>query len=174
MNRPLTLLGEDAPSVALRAVEIADIEQLRLWKNANKNAFFFKEDISPAAQERWFEGYLKRPADFMFIVESRAMKAGCMGFRVIENAADCYNIIGAPEARGRGIMREAMILMCSYIRAEHSSRIGCAVIRGNSAVSWYEKCGYRIASTEKDFYRLELDFSRFSTIPYKKMDRASA
>jgi len=47
-------------------------------------------------------------------------------------------------------------------------RIGCRVLKGNPAVSWYEKCGYRIVHERSDHFELELDVERFTVHGYAK------
>jgi len=154
MDRSFTL---SAGPVSLRSIGPGDLEDLRRWKNDNKAAFFFKETITPEMQKKWFEGYLSRPDDFMFVVEAGGVKAGCMGFRLKEGAADVYNVIGAPEGRGKGWLGAAMKRMCEHIREAHRpSRIGCEVVLGNPAVEWYKKQGFRVASQTKDYYVMEL------------------
>src|SRR5207302_10774934 len=107
---------DSRPPLSLRSINLSDIETLRVWKNANKHAFFFKSDITPEMQQQWFEGYCSRPDDCMFVVESSGAYAGCMGFRLLENGeVDCYNIMGNPDGRAKGVMAAAMRLMCSYI-----------------------------------------------------------
>lgn len=169
MNERLVLESEDAPAVRLRAIAAEDLEDLRVWKNANRAAFFFQGELSSEDQKRWFQGYLARPRDFMFIVESEGRKAGCMGFRILDSgAADCYNIIGVPEARGRGILSRAMSMMCGYIRDAHSRRIGCLVMKDNPAVGWYTgRCAYRVVETKSDHVVLELEEARFKPVAYR-------
>ncbi|MFA6003305.1 MAG: GNAT family N-acetyltransferase [Elusimicrobiota bacterium] len=169
MNVPLVLESVDTPVVRLRAITDADLEDLRLWKNANRAAFFFKGELSREDQKRWFQGYSARPQDFMFMVEAEGGKAGCMGFRILESgAADCYNIIGVPAAQGRGIMSRAMAMMCGYIRDAHCRRVGCLVIKENPAVGWYTgRCAYRVAAEKSDHVVLELDETRFKPVAYR-------
>ncbi|MGB9006620.1 MAG: GNAT family N-acetyltransferase [Candidatus Aminicenantales bacterium] len=169
MNERLILESVDAPAVRLRAITESDLDDLRVWKNANRAAFFFKDEISPEDQKRWFKGYLERPKDFMFMVEAEGGRAGCMGFRVLESgAADCYNIIGALHSRVRGVMSAAMAVMCSYIRDVHSKKVGCLVIKENPVVGWYTgRCAYRMAAQKSDYVVLELDETRFKPVPYR-------
>jgi ribosomal protein S18 acetylase RimI-like enzyme len=169
MNQKFTLLSTSKSEICLRTIETADIEDLRLWKNANSLSFFLKEKISPEGQKEWFKGYLARPQDFMFLVESGDLRAGCMGFRILEEAADCYNIIGAPASQGLGIMQAAILLMCSFIRNEYTKEIICLVLKENPALDWYLKFGYRILSEYSDHYKLELDTERFSPCAYRKI-----
>ncbi|MBI2822026.1 MAG: GNAT family N-acetyltransferase [Acidobacteria bacterium] len=172
MNRQFVLAAQGKPPVLLRAIGPEDQEDLRSWKNSNRVAFFFKEEITPEGQRRWFEGFRNRQDDHMFVVESEGFRAGCMGFRILDGGADCYNVIGLPAAAGRGILKAAMQLMCSYIRDVYACPIGCKVLKDNPAVGWYQKCGYRIAQQEPDHYRMELDLSRFVPRPYVKRSPA--
>lgn len=168
MDRPLTLTALSEPRVSLRAAGPGDLDELRVWKNANKTSFFFQGEITPAMQSEWYEGYRKRPDDFMFIVEHEDAKAGCMGFRLLESgAADTYNMIAASEAKGKGLMKAAMLVMCSHIAARHTKDIGCLVMKGNPAVSYYEHCGYKVVGEADDHHILKLDWTRSSPIPYE-------
>ncbi len=167
MKARLVLEGPSL-DVSLRSIDESDLEDLRVWKNANRRAFFFKDEITPEMQRRWYEGFLARPDDHMFVVEWENLKAGCMGFRLLGGAADCYNIIGTPQATGRGVLRRAMTLMCSFIAAEHTREIGCKVLCGNPAVGWYQKCGFSIAEDKGDYYQMRLDWYVFSPCAYAK------
>lgn len=167
MNRPLVLTAKTEPRVRLRAAGPGDLEDLRLWKNANKAGFFFKGEITPEMQRKWFEGYLSRPKDFMFMAEHAGAKAGCMAFRVLDGGSvDAYNIIGAPGAGGKGLMKAAMALMCSYAAAEFGRDIGCLVLKDNPAVGYYERCGFKIAGDGGDHHVMKLDWTRFTPVPY--------
>lgn len=146
-----------AGPVTLRSIGPEDLEDLRRWKNDNRRAFFFKDVITPEGQKKWYEGYLGRPDDFMFVVEAEGMKVGCMGFRKIEGAADCYNIIGAPEGRGKGYLGAAMEAMCGHIEESLGTvPITCKVLKTNPAVTWYEKRGFKIAADKGDHWIMEL------------------
>lgn len=162
MDRLLILTTPSAPGLRLRAAGPGDLENLRAWKNANVAGFFFRGIITPAMQAQWYEAYLARPDDFMFIVEKDGIKAGCIGFRMLVGGeADTYNMIAAPEAKGQGIMKAAMLLMCSYIASTLTKDIGCLVVKGNPAVSYYEHCGYRVAGDGGDHHILKLDWKGF-------------
>jgi ribosomal protein S18 acetylase RimI-like enzyme len=167
MNRSLVLTALSAPRVTLRSAAPGDLEDLRAWKNANKPGFFFKGEITPEMQTAWFSGYLARPDDYMFVVEEGGAKIGCLGFRVLETGeADAYNIIAAPGGAGRGLMRRAMAVLCSYA-ARRTKDIGCRVLKDNPAVGYYERCGFKIAGDGGDHHVFKLDWSRFSPVEYE-------
>jgi len=140
----------------LRSIDEGDLEDLRTWKNANRQWFFHKAEIAPEGQRRWFEGYLSRPDDVMFVAESGALRAGCLGFRVENGYADCYNIIASPEGRGKGLLKAAMRLMCSYILAERAPRAGLQVLVGNPAARFYEACGFAVTETREGYHQMIL------------------
>lgn len=170
MNQAFVLESEGPPAVRLRSIGSSDLERLRLWKNANKAAFFFKGEITPDMQRQWFQGYLGRADDFMFVVEAEGRLCGCLGFRMEGADADAYNIMAAaePGARVPGAMTQAMRALCSFILAEkRPSSIGCKVVRGNAALDYYRRCGYAVADEKPDFYQLRLS-PEFQGIPYAK------
>lgn len=168
MNRPYAVFCPDAPAVRLRAIVAGDLEDLRLWKNAHKESFFFKDEITPAMQQEWHHGYLSRPADFMFVVEAEGRKAGCLGFRVKEGAADLYNILGAPGAGGKGVMGHGMRLLASHVLKEHAKKAGCLVLKENPALAWYEKLGFSRAGDGGDHWILVLDPAGLKSCPYRR------
>lgn len=144
--------------VRLRPAGPGDLEQLRLWKNANSRWFFFKGEITPAMQQEWYAAYMKRPDDVMFVVEHAGKNAGVMGFRMLEDGrADVYNIIAAPGFAGKGLMKAAMSLMCSYIAEARTKKIGCLVLKGNPAQEYYKACGFRRTGEDEihDVFTLE-------------------
>lgn len=167
MNRALTLTARAEPRVRLRSAGPGDLDDLRAWKNANKAGFFFQGEITPEMQAKWFDGYRARPGDFMFVVEHGGAKAGCMGFRVeAGGAVDAYNIIAAPAGAGKGLMKAAMAVMCSYAAAAFTKDIGCRVLKGNPAVGYYQACGFDIVGDGGDHHVFKLDWTRFSPVGY--------
>ncbi len=167
MNRGIVLAARAEPRVVLRSAGRGDLEDLRSWKNANKAGFFFKGEITPEMQEDWFDGYLARPRDFMFVVEHGGRKAGCLGFRILESGeADAYNIIAAPGGSGKGLMKAAMAVLCSYAAREFTRDIGCRVLKDNPAVSYYERCGFKVVGDGGDHRIFTLDWTRFAPVAY--------
>jgi len=164
MKGALTLESPAEPRVRLRSAGPGDLERLRSWKNGAKESFFHKGDINELMQRAWFAGYLERADDFMFIVECEGRDAGCLGFRLHDDAADIYNVIAAPEKRGQGVMTAALRLLCSHIGARHTKSIGCAVIKGNPALRFYECCGFRLSADRGDHDRLAFDWNAFRPV----------
>ena len=150
-----TLSGETPADARLRTITASDCETLRVWKNANREAFFHKEIITPKEQKAWFSGYLIRPDDLMFIVDT-GVDVGCMGIRLDSGAVDVYNVIRGDKSGRRGLMREAMLLMCAFARSHYEGRIGCRVLSQNPAVAWYEQCGFAMLRERETHVEMEL------------------
>ncbi len=172
MNKELTLTSEDFADVALRSIVATDQDSLRRWKNAHRFAFFYQDIITPEQQTQWFEGYWERPHDFMFIVLAEDAAVGCLGFRMLDSAADVYNVIlGVPEMGGRGLMRKAMRLMCSYVLRDFTRDIGVKVLRANPAIEWYNKIGFQETQAHETYVEMRLDLARFQPCRFRITNR---
>jgi RimJ/RimL family protein N-acetyltransferase len=153
------------PGFRLRAIDGDDLENLRLWKNANKNSFFLRRDIEPAEQEKWFEGFSSRDDDHMFIVEQAVggnwEPIGCMGFRLLEDegCVDAYNIIRSRKLEPASFtMADCFRTMLKYAASKYPAPpIRCKVLRENPAVAWYEKNGFSIVVSPPEYHLMELD-----------------
>lgn len=153
------------PDLRLRMIGQADIENLRTWKNANKNSFFLNQDITPGQQEKWYQGFSAREEDFMFIVEQldedRWTGIGCMGFRKLDDEAcvDGYNIIRAKKIEPASFtMSEAFRLMLAYAASLYPELpIRVKVLSHNPAVAWYEKNDFSLIGKADNYHLLELN-----------------
>jgi hypothetical protein len=156
----------------LRSIDRDDLEDLRLWKNANKNSFFLKRDIDSAEQEKWFEGFSGRDDDHMFIVEQAIgddwESIGCMGFRLLEDegCVDAYNIIRSRKIEPASFtMADCFRTMLKYAASKYPERpIRCKVLRQNPAVAWYEKNGFSIVRSPPEYHVMELDKKRLDSV----------
>ena len=167
------LVSGTGVSVTLRTISAADLERLRVWKNDHRFAFFHQGTIEPDQQLRWHQGYTERAGDHMYATQSGGEIFGCMGFRLIDGRADIYNVIlGRPECGGRGLMSEAIRLMCSLIAGEFTTDIGAEVLLSNPARAWYAKNAFREAERLDRFVRVQLDWERFQPCVYRKSDVA--
>lgn len=139
-------------AIRLRAADVADLQNLRLWKNANREYFFHKEEISTVQQDAWFGSYQTRSLDFMFVVCANEKAVGCMGIRLLESSWDVYNVIlGEGEHGKRGIMGAAFQQMLAFAQTLKPSPITLKVLQKNPAVGWYQKQGFSITSESDDY-----------------------
>jgi RimJ/RimL family protein N-acetyltransferase len=146
--------------VRLRCAELPDIEYLRLLKNAHRQFFFYKQEITEEQQEVWYSAYHERLDDFMFIVWLDDNKIGCMGIRLLDNKWDVYNVIlGDNEFKGTGIMGQSFQAMLSFARGRRDAPIGLSVLKNNPAIWWYKKNGFKIDSETPDHFEMSFNQS---------------
>ena len=132
--------------LAIRTSAQGDLNNLREWKNAHKEYFFHKQEISPSQQEEWFIGYLSRVNDYLFIVEFDRKPIGCMGIRFKGDHWDIYNVIlGDAYFGGQGLMGRSFQAMLQFAKSQNDFPISLQVLKNNPAIWWYEKNGFRVA-----------------------------
>ena len=153
----LTIWTPPQPNVKLRSITEDDIELLRVWKNAHRYSFFFQEIIEPEQQRWWFEQFCTREHDYMFIVQYDDVDVGCMGFRLLNDRIDIYNVIlGRKEHSGKGTMSIAVCLMNGFIVDKFTEDITAKVLRSNPALEWYLKNGFEVVETFDTYYLIRL------------------
>lgn len=168
MKQNLKILAEDG-SIELEEIRHSDLELIRKWKNKNRHAFFYDKIISSHQQEKWYEGYLDRHYDFILLIKLNSEKVGCIGFRLVENVADIYNVIlGRKEYGGKGVMGRASQILYSYIIDNYGKDITLKVLLKNTrAVNWYKKNGFFEIGRHDNFIDLQLDTSKIKREKYK-------
>lgn len=138
------------PGLRLREAVASDQENLRVWKNAHRTSFFFKDEITPEMQAAWFAKHEQRTDDVMLVVEERAeggefLPTGCMGYRLLEGKIDLYNILRGTRIEGAvHTMGDAFNLMNMWLTEAYRLPLTCSVIAANPARDWYEKLGMRV------------------------------
>ena len=96
-----------SPSFPFRLIEApeSESENLRIWKNTHRNSFFFKDEITPEMQAKWFAKYKADKHSLMLIVQEPAgdgwRSIGCMGYRILTEDADAPYLEPAPDPSGR-------------------------------------------------------------------------
>lgn len=143
----------DDPRLHLRSAAEADLEDLRLWKNDQREYFFHKSEITPEQQRSWFTSFQDRPYDFMFMVECEDQSIGCMGIRLIDDGWDIYNVIlGRQEFGRQGLMGKAFKSMLAFAVSIKDAPITLKVLKHNPAVEWYLRGGFVVTSTHDDHF----------------------
>jgi len=163
-EKNLVLYSAAHPDLRLRAINKADIENLRVWKNRFKSTCFLNEDISPEQQENWYSSFGDRQDDFMFVVEQKIMEEwegiGCMGFRKLQNEGcmDAYNMIRGTKIKPASFtMGDAFSLMLTYANTiEENLPIQSKCLQSNPALLWYQRNNFTIVRTSNNFYLMEL------------------
>lgn len=162
----IKLQWENNQDFFLRTVVEKDLEDLRLWKNQNKQFFFHQSDITVEQQKNWFDGFQKRTNDFMFIVEQVTdhQSIGCMGFRFLEKdgIVDVYNIMrGVRTINNSFSMSDAFQTMINYILRLTDLSITCKVLSNNPALDWYHRNYFETVECIDNFHVLKLGKKNF-------------
>jgi RimJ/RimL family protein N-acetyltransferase len=153
--------------IILNTIGKKDIELLRKWKNENRKYFFYNKIINAHEQVKWYDSYLKKAEDYIFLVEYEGSRVGCIGFRLIDDNIDIYNVIlGNKEFGGRGIMGKALRLLCSYIIDNYNKEITLKVLIENKARLWYMKKGFMDVSREDNHIFMKLNINKFEYLKY--------
>lgn len=175
-NQNLILSSNKHPDLRLRTINENDIEDLRCWKNANKNSFFLNRDITQEQQKQWYKNFSLREHDYMFIVEQNVesgwQKIGCMGFRKLDNegCVDGYNIIRAKKIEPASFtMSDAFQLMLAYAESSYKNLpIQVKVLSNNPAGEWYEKNNFSVIRHEEDHNLMVLNKDLLKNIHFIK------
>jgi hypothetical protein len=161
-SKHLNQQATDEMSVSLCLATRSDIELLRKWKNANIQSFFHQAQISTSQQEEWFDGYLKRGDDYMFIASlNEKIRFGCLGCRYVKSIGwDLYNIInGLSFTQRKGLMSTALQQLLSFCECRPAASITLKVLASNPARFWYEKNGFACLEVNSDYVLMEYDGS---------------
>lgn len=170
MSAERVLVVPQGLCLRLRSISESDLENLRVWKNQFRHRFFHKSVIASHEQSAWYEGFRTRPEDFMYIVEATCVSPiesfGCLGFRVIEDVVDVYNVIRSRQIEGQGCsMGDALRLLCSHA-ARRGKPVTCKVLKDNPAISWYEEHGFTRTEEKPEYYLMQWNAERFALIPH--------
>lgn len=139
----------------LRSINSGDLEQLRQWKNENRDAFFHKEEITKEQQRSWYEAYKDRINDYMFILSEDGRDIGCIGIRLLLDKWDIYNVIIEENFSNNGRMTQALKTMLHIASCRKDAPIVAKVLKGNHALGWYMKNGFVKSVEHEDHYVME-------------------
>src|SRR5438876_3293579 len=107
--------------VRLRLLDDSDLPMTLVWRNQDRVREWFinSEVIAPEDHRRWFERYITRDDDFVFIIEETQHLLTPIGqlsiykTDFIQRRAEFGRLmIGEPNALGKGLAKEATLLAC--------------------------------------------------------------
>jgi len=149
----VSIVVPNSPKLLLKTVDESNLENLRLWKNENSAYFFFKDIITPYQQDIWYQAYLQRKYDLMFVATFENHAFGCLGIRWQEGSWDVYNVIlGIREFGKRGFMGLSLAALIEYAATLKGDPVTLKVLKSNPAVSWYQNMGFVIIETHALYY----------------------
>lgn len=110
--------------IVLTPIDEDDIELMRGWRNApfNQTSFLTNSYIEAEQQKIWYQNYLSKNDDMMFIVNDElaggTAKVGMVGLYDIDTEQGIAEfgrlLIGEPSARGRGLGITVTSLLCEF------------------------------------------------------------
>jgi ribosomal protein S18 acetylase RimI-like enzyme len=157
MTADLIRLGQtdDPAHPWLRGVDLGDQDVLRCWRNSHAHRFFDQQSITAASQQCWFEEYLVRPDDFLFMVMAAEQPVGCIGIRFRDGEWDLYNVMRGGVGRGSaGFMSQALAAVIAFARDRRPTTVRADVLADNPAVAWYLSNGFVIEADDGRTVRL--------------------
>ncbi|MEM5507014.1 hypothetical protein WNY81_19425 [Shewanella frigidimarina] len=156
------IIADEREIFYLQDVRVADLENLRLWKNKHRNSFFHKEIISPKQQADWFDSYQSDSENKMFVVMLDGEAIGCMGYRIKEGIIDVYNIMRGVETNNEKFkMSDAFKLMLNFIKHKYKKKITCVVLNENPAFNWYVKNEFVVKKEYETYSLLEYNPKKY-------------
>jgi len=139
--------------IRLRLIERTDLPMTLRWRNQDhiRKGFFHSEIISPEQHQVWFEGYLERDNDYVFIIEETYK------FQRPVGQISLYNIdwnkkrtelgrfmIGDAEASGKGLAKKACQLLIEFAFDQWNlGEIYLRVLKQNAVIAFYRKLNFQ-------------------------------
>jgi diamine N-acetyltransferase len=157
--------------VRLREITPADADELFRWRmDPAARAMFRGTEPVPygvhlAFLDRYFE---PGNDDRWFVIEAAGRPVGAVAlyeFAPDGSEAEWGRFVIAPEHRGRGWGRRALVLLLAQARAAGLRRLRCEVLAGNPAERLYRSLGFvdagppSVAADGRRFLQLAVDLS---------------
>jgi len=123
--------------IHLRGARASDSEAILAWRNdpATRAASFAQEEIPPSTHARWFARRLGDPECLFLVVEEDGAPVGQVRLERLAFGLAEVNIGLAPEARGRGIGRQALQLAAAEARERLGIETLQALVRNENEAS---------------------------------------
>lgn len=167
--------------VFLRPLRRTDIEQLRIWRNDAANSRYIRKipEITPEAQQKWFEDYLLDETTYTFAIECAGELVGSVALYDIDGGTAEFGRLMVGGSKGRGIGGKATdaalrvafdVLGCSEVRAEVS-------VDNTAAIVIYSRVGFCITgrtfneAAQMDEFLLRIDAPRFDALENVDLSR---
>jgi diamine N-acetyltransferase len=161
MKRPLPPFGNG--TVRLRLAEAGDLPMTLAWRNREDARVWFKTSAMLAWETHlaWFERYLERDDDFLFIVEAGGRPVGqasAYGIDWATKEAEIGRFLAAPEAAGKGYIAAACAELLRFCAAPFGLRyLFLEVLENNQrAIRIYRRNGFAEESRRAGLVRMGL------------------
>ena len=132
----------------LRMLAPADLERTLAWRNHpdSRDWFHSTGEIAPGQHRAWFERYLERDDDYVFILEvgGRPVAQAAL-YGIADGGAEFGRLVVDPAARGEGHSHRAIALCLRAARELGLARVHLEVKPGNArAIAAYKRAGFEV------------------------------
>lgn len=149
MNHNITLKTND---ITLRPVVSNDLEKMRRWRNSDwaRSFFLTNEIISEEQQKKWYESYINKPDDYMFIIQLGDIDVGTAALYHVDStnrSSEFGRLLVAEEiARGKGVGEKVVASICNFALGKLKLKeVTLEVFSDNTkAIHIYTKAGFRL------------------------------
>jgi UDP-4-amino-4,6-dideoxy-N-acetyl-beta-L-altrosamine N-acetyltransferase len=138
-------------NISLITITKEDLQILRTWRNKEhiREMFLNNKEINEFQQTEWFTKYLTKKNDYMFIIIYENIQVGTLAlYNITDNKTAEFGrfMIGEEIAKGKGIAKEAMKIICNWGFKEFNLKnITLEVfINNNRAIKIYKQLGFQI------------------------------
>jgi hypothetical protein len=104
---------------------------------------------------KWYVEYLKAPNNFFYILKRDRFNYGTIGIKMKSEGWHIYSVIRDDSMIYEKNLMQILVngVLQNYIV---SGDIFCEVVRGNTAIEWYSKLGFKLTHKTKNSYHLVL------------------
>jgi RimJ/RimL family protein N-acetyltransferase len=143
--------------LSLRAARSDDEARLLEWRNmaSTRQASFASAEIAPEDHHRWFLSKLGDPGCLLLIIEEDGLPVGQIRLDRVEPRVAEISIGLAPEARGRGLGREALRLSTAEAHSFGVDIIKARVKLSNErSLAAFAAAGYAVVANDRESVEL--------------------
>ena len=167
---PIELTGR---RVRVRSLTESDLALTLQWRNHPQSRIWFKSSavIDEATHFAWFRNYELAGTELMFFVETHPERrplgqAGIYAIDPVARRAEVGRFVSDPQSRGRGLFREALVLLLEYAFATlRIEEIHLEVVRENDrAIRLYRSLGFVDADVTEPMLRMTIDTAAFAAL----------
>jgi RimJ/RimL family protein N-acetyltransferase len=152
----------------LRPLDRSDLPLTLQWRNQEhvRSKFVSTAIIEPSSHEQWFEGYLNRDDDLLFVVETISAPLRPIGqvglYSINHDSRSCEIgrvIIGERANERQGYASEAYGILIAFAREQmHLREIRAVVREGNTAsMALHTKFGFKETNKQDGFIHFHLE-----------------
>ncbi len=131
------------------------LRYIKKLKNKNYKNFTYNKKITWVQHIKWYIGYLKASDNFFYILKSDKSNYGTIGIKMKNDGWHIYSVIRDDSKIYEKNLMQILVngVLQNYIVSED---IFCEVVRGNSAIKWYSKLGFKLTHETKNSFYLVL------------------